>query len=60
MKAQHLNTNRQHSRRPAGARVLSCEAFVAASQDVVAMLGTLTAKINPRWVPGGLPMKGNP
>lgn len=58
MKEQHQNTAGQQSRHDA--RVRGRAAFAAAScAGVVVMLGTLTAKINPRWVSGGLPRKGN-
>ena len=60
MRALHHNMN-GHSRRDARARVRGWTGFVAVSfVGVVTMQGTLTAKINPRWVPGGLPMEGNP
>ena len=59
MKTQHSMTTGQHSRRDA--RVCGWAAFAAATLTVVVpMLGTPTAKINPRVVPGGLPKEGNP
>jgi hypothetical protein len=61
MKTQHY-THGQQSRCDAPARVRGGEASVAASRMVkTAMLATLfTAKINPRWVSGGLPKEGIP
>jgi hypothetical protein len=60
MKGFHHNMN-GHSRRDAGARVCGWAGFVAVSfAGVVAMQSVLTAKINPRWVPGGLLREGNP
>ena len=59
MTAQHFMTG-QHSRRDTRARV-GWAAFAAATVTIVVpMLGTLTAKINPCVVSGGLPKEGNP
>lgn len=61
MKGVQHNLTGQHSRRDARARVHGWAGVVAASFTVVVpMLGTLTAKINPSWAPGGLPREGNP
>jgi hypothetical protein len=62
MHTQTQTMNRHDSRRDARAQVRSWHAFAAVSgTGVVPMVvGTLTAKINPCWVPGGLPKEGNP
>jgi len=60
---KRLQHTPQHSRRDA---VASCGWATSALTvtpfvGVVVMLDTpVTAKINPRWVPGGLPEEGNP
>jgi hypothetical protein len=60
MKQQHHSMNRQHSRRDARARVRGWAGFVAAAVvAAVPMLGTLTTKINPCGVSGGLPREEN-
>jgi hypothetical protein len=61
MHTQHQTMTRHDSRCDARAQVRSWHAFTAVSgTGVVPMVGTLTAKINPCWVPGGLPKEGNP
>ncbi len=59
MRTLHHMTHGQHSRRDSQAR--KCRVSVASHVGVMVVLGTLfTAKINPRWVSGGLPREGNP
>jgi len=56
MKRMQHTAQAQHSRRDARARVSWRGATTASFDGVVVMLATLvTAKINPRWVSGGLP-----
>jgi hypothetical protein len=60
MKAHDSTYTQQHSRCDARARVFGGHVSVATPVvGVAAMLGTFTAKINPRWVPGGLLKEGN-
>ena len=61
MMASQQDMHRHDSRRDALAQVRSWHAFAAVSgTGIVRTMGTLTAKINPCWVPGGLPKEGNP
>jgi len=60
MKDRHHSMNGQHSRRDARACARGWASLVAVSFVVVVpMLGTQTAKINPRGVSGGLPREGS-
>ncbi len=60
MKDTRHSTHGQHLRRDA--RALGGKVCVAGSRmAMTAVQATLfTAKINPRWVSGGLPREGNP
>lgn len=60
MKRQHA-IHRHDSRRDARAQACAWNgATLTSGVGVVPMLGTFTAKINPRGVSGGLPREGNP